>query len=917
MSLNAYNRKRDFARTPEPAGDDGRSEPPKTGRRFVVQRHRATRLHYDFRLEIDGVLASWAVPRGPSLNPADRRMAVHVEDHPISYFDFEGVIPKGEYGGGDVIVWDWGTWEPEETDDPAAAVGKGELKFRLHGEKLRGRFTLVKIRSDDPGKDDWLLIHKRDDDADPNWNVDDHPRSVKSGRTNDEVLAGADAVWDSMAPADEASIDLAGAQAAPLPEFIEPMKATPVDKPFDDEDWLFEVKLDGYRIEAVIDGSSVRLWTRNKQDAARYFPDLASAEPTWIKAKTAIVDGEVVALDENGLPQFSLLQDRAGMGRFGPRGMEADGKGTRGAGAKQRTKDFVAPVVYYVFDLIYHDGRLLLDVPLEERKKLLRSLLREHDLVRYGAHVVADGTDYYEGVRKLGLEGIVAKLRQSRYEPGRRSRSWLKIKIRREQEAVVVGYEPGKGTHSDIGSLILAVYQGDELRYVGEVGSGLDTKTRQQLKAELDAHAVETSPVVNPPRLKGARWSEPRLVVRVEFSEWTDDGYLRQAAYKGLDIGKDPLQVVREREVSAREAADQAEAEVMKAVRGKWTSTKSTGRKSTARKSTARKGVDPYFEYERGRSDPPQAATLAEMAALEALGKEGSWEIGGHTINLSNLDKFLFPDLGFTKRDLIRYYTTIAPVMLPHLRDRALNLWRWPDGVTGKSFWQKQIPPYTPEWIARWDYPEAGSSESHTYLVADRVATMAWLANHATIDMHPWTSRIQAYRNPTYALIDIDPGSKTTFDEVVTLAKLYRTALGHLGVKAWPKVTGKRGIQIWVPIEPKYTYDDTRTWVEAVSRAVGATVPNLVSWEWAKSSRSGKARLDFTQNAVNKTLVAPYAVRPVANAAVSAPIAWDELDDPDLRPDGWDIRTILDRVRERGDLFRPVLEVEQELPPVD
>jgi bifunctional non-homologous end joining protein LigD len=304
------------------------------------------------------------------------------------------------------------------------------------------------------------------------------------------------------------------------------------------------------------------------------------------------------------------------------------------------------------------------------------------------------------------------------------------------------------------------------------------------------------------------------------------------------------------------------------------------------------------------------------MAALETLGNDGTWDIGGQTISLSNLNKVLFPEPGFTKRDLIRYYVTISPVMLPYLRGRPLNLSRWPDGVTGKTFWQKQIPSYTPKWVERWDYPEAGSSESHTYLIAGRVATMAWLANHATIDMHPWTSLAAAYRSPTYALIDIDPGAKTTFDEVLTLARLYRAALDHLGVKARPKVTGKRGIQIWVPVKPIYSYRETSAWVEQVSRAVGAAVPNLVSWEWAKSSRSGKARLDFTQNAVNKTLVAPYAVRPVVTGSVSAPIDWDELEDPQLRPDRWDIRSILDRVREKGDLFKPILETEQELPDV-
>ena len=891
MSLETYNKKRDFGKTPEPAGEMGRGQPPPEGRRFVVQRHRATRLHYDFRLEIDGVLMSWAVPRGPSLNPSERRMAVHVEDHPLSYFDFEGVIPKGEYGGGDVIVWDWGTFEPEETDDPGQAVAKGELKFRLHGEKLKGRFTIVRTRGYNAGQDDWLLIHKKDDDADPNWNVDDHPRSVKTGRTNDEVKDGRDAVWDSHAPAEKANIDLSGARDAALPDWIEPMKATSADAAFDDPDWFFEVKLDGYRVEAVVDGRKVRLFTRNKQDAARYFPDLAAELPTWINASQAIVDGEVVALDKEGNPAFSLLQDRAGMGRFGPRGAE-DGKKTKDA------DDFVAPIVYYVFDLLYLDGQTLVDVPLEQRKHLLRTVLRDHPTVRYGAHVEGDGTMFFELMKDRGLEGMIAKLKTSRYEPGRRSKAWLKVKIRREQEVIVVGYEPGKGARADLGSLILAVNEDKELRYVGEVGSGLDQRTIRQLKSELDAHRLDESPVVNPPRIKGAVWSEPRLVVRVEFSEWTADNYLRQAAYKGLEIGKDPKSVVRERAMSTRKPAQEAEreSEAPKAPRA---------RKAPTRSSRTAQSRNPQSD---------------EMAALEALGKEGTWSIDGRTISLTNLDKVLFPGGPgggpYTKRDLIRYYVTIAPTLLPYLRDRAVNLWRWPDGVTGKSFWQKQIPSYTPEWITRWDYPEAGSSESHTYIVADSVATMAWLANHATIDVHPWTSRIEAYRTPTYALIDIDPGEKTTWDDVLTITRLYKAALDHLKVTGLPKVTGKRGIQIWVPVKPIYSYRETSAWVEGLSRAVGAAVPKLVSWDWAKSSRGGLARLDFTQNAVNKTLVAPYAVRPVTGAAVSAPITWDELDDPELRPGRWNIESVVPRVAERGDLFAPALEIAQELPPV-
>jgi bifunctional non-homologous end joining protein LigD len=314
--------------------------------------------------------------------------------------------------------------------------------------------------------------------------------------------------------------------------------------------------------------------------------------------------------------------------------------------------------------------------------------------------------------------------------------------------------------------------------------------------------------------------------------------------------------------------------------------------------------------------DPPEAVTQAELDELDAIAGDGLWSIGGVKLKLSNLGKVLFPDSGFTKRDLIRYYVTIAPVLLPYLRDRPLNVDRWPDGANGGHFWQKQVPSHAPPWVARWDYPEAGKDESHTYVVADRVATLGWLANQAAIDLHPWTSRLPEWWRPTYALIDIDPGPKTTFDQVVLLARLYRTALGHLALTGVPKVTGKRGIQIWVPIAPRYTFDETRDWVAGLSRAVGRTVPDLVSWEWGKTARGGLARLDFTQNAVNKTLVAPYAVRPMPNASVSAPISWDELDDPTLRPDGWNIRSVLPRVEQLGDLFAPALELQQELPPL-
>src|SRR5436190_6077493 len=493
MPLEQYRRKRDFGKTPEPAGT---SAPPTGTGRFVVQRHRATRLHYDFRLEIDGVLVSWAVPKGPTLDSSVRRMAVHVEDHPIEYFDFEGVIPHGQYGAGDVIVWDWGTWVPEaETPDPAAAIANGELKFLLDGQKVKGRFTIVRT-SRRPGsapttafEDDseqWLLIKKRDATAVTGWDAEDHPQSVRTGRTNDEVKANRDAIWISEQPAASAEIDLAGAVERPMPDRIEPMAATLAGKAFTDPDWLFEIKWDGYRVEAVVRDGTAKLWTRSLKDAETYFPNLLTP-PTWIEAREAIVDGEVVALDEEGRPDFSLLQERISERRTGT--------GRGGAGAAPPKPG--GPLVYQVFDLLYLDGRSLLGVPLEDRKRLLRSVIRETSRVRYASHVVGDGEAFMAAATARGLEGIVAKLRRSRYEPGKRTPAWLKLKIRPEQELVVGGWTPGEGNARDLGAVAVGVYEDDKLRFCGKVGSGFTAATRKRL---LDAMAplVSDAPPFDP-----------------------------------------------------------------------------------------------------------------------------------------------------------------------------------------------------------------------------------------------------------------------------------------------------------------------------------------------------------------------------------------------------------------------------------
>jgi bifunctional non-homologous end joining protein LigD len=912
MPLDQYQRKRDFSKTPEPAGAVGGGSG-----RFVVQRHRATRLHYDFRLEIDGLLVSWAVPRGPTLDPTARRMAVHVEDHPIEYFDFEGVIPRGQYGAGDVIVWDWGTWTPEaETPDPAAAVAAGELKFELHGEKLRGRYTIVRTSRrpgseptrpfEEDGQEQWLLIKKRDPASVPGWDAEDHPESVKTGRTNDEVKENRDALWMSAQPASEAEIDLSAAKETRLPASIPPMLATLADNAFSDDDWLYEIKWDGFRVEAIVDDGKVRTLTRNLNDAEAYFPGLLSPA-TWINARQAVVDGEVVALDEAGRPDFSRLQERLG---------------AKGIGG----------LVYIAFDLLYLDGRSLFDVPLEDRKRLLRSVLREHPRVRYAGHVTGEGREFYRAARENRLEGIVAKHRRSRYEPGRRSTSWLKIKIRPEQEVVVGGWTPGEGNARDLGALVVGVMEDGRLRFSGKVGSGFRGETRRMLRARLDELATPDSPFdPAPPKdyrgrwggeLKGVVWVRPEIVIRAEIGGWSRDGIIRQAAFKGIDAGRDPATVQREVAVDSTTASAEAEVTI-EAEQGKEATR--VPRASGTRTATATKPRKP--KAARATSGPsasglPAEATEAELRVLAELGQEGTWTVGGQQLKLTNLDKVLFPPADgrdeppITKRELIDYFARISPTVLPHLAERPLNLNRFPNGVAGPGFWQKDLPETAPTWLRRWREVGVDDREANDHLIADQVGALAWLGNQASFEFHAWTGKLPEPHRPTFALVDIDPGEKTSWDETLAIARLFRTAFEHLGVRAYPKLTGKRGIQAWLPIVPRYDFDETSAWVEKVSRAVGSMVPDLVSWEWAKSARKGRARLDYTQNTYIKTLVAPYAVRPAAGAPVSAPISWDELDDPDLRPNRWTIRDLPARVAEVGDLFAGAQTDAQELPPV-
>ena len=586
----------------------------------MVQRHRATRLHYDFRLEIDGVLVSWAVPRGPSMRPLERRMAARTEDHPVEYLDFEGVIPKGEYGGGDVIVWDIGTWEPEaETADAAQAVAAGELKFVLHGERLRGRFVIVRTSGRrgaldaDDGQDQWLLMHKRDADADPAWDIDTFPTSVLSGRTNDEIKAGAPALWDSSKPAAEARIDLAAAVEAPLPR-LHPADARdpgrrPVQRPrLAVRDEARRVPRGGGRGP----GHGAALDPQPPGRGALLPGARRWADPTGSGRTSAVVDGEVVAIGPDGNADFSLLQDRTGLKGLGIH------RGDRRAGEDAEPDAPRAPLVLQLFDLLYLDGRSLLGVPLEDRKRLLRRVVRDTPGVRYLSHIDADGLDLYAAAEAHGVEGIIAKLRRSTYDPGKRSRAWLKIKIRREQELVVVGYETGKGSHADLGALLVATFDDDAYRYAGEVGSGIDTRTRRALRARLDELAADAPTVADPPRLPAVHWVEPRIVIRATFAEWTSDGLLRQAAFLGLEPDRDPRSVSRERPVAvdpARRAAERSSTRRAPTIR------RPRGHPST-RRPRCRQRQDP-----RSRR-PPRSSPRSMRSAPAATGR---WAVTSST----------------------------------------------------------------------------------------------------------------------------------------------------------------------------------------------------------------------------------------------------------------------------------------------
>ncbi len=818
--LDEYVAKRDFKVTPEPAGTHA---PPSSGpaRLFVVQMHRASRLHWDFRLEADGVLKSWAVPRGPSMKAGEKRLAVQVEDHPYDYRDFEGTIPKGNYGGGEVILWDRGVYALYEGTDPSAEIAKGKIKIVLAGERLRGLFTLVRMHGRDAEENAWLLLKDHDDLDDPNWRVEDYTTSVASGRTLAEI--GADpkaAQWHAKDPADD-----------PLPQIESPMLATAVDAAFDDERWGFEVKWDGYRTLCTIarDGS-VHFRSRNGKSFDGIFPELEGLAQAFAD-RPLLLDGEIVVLDARGHPSFAALQQR--LDRFGRAGKRAD-----------------TPATFVAFDLLYAGGHDLRDEPLSERKRRLEALARDGHGVLVSKHVVGSGRELFRVASGEGLEGIVGKRLDSRYV-SQRSRDWVKIKARRRQECVIVGWAESPARAASFRSLLLGLYEGAALVYAGSVGSGFDERLLTGIAQRLKAIEIATPPVRDVPKVQArVHWVEPQLVAEIEFAEWTSDGLLRQAVFVALRSDRDPRSCVRETpeplsQIVPEEAPEPAQPRAI-----------------------------------------PHPEPRKSAAHARAKGP-GLLEIGGHALAITNRAKVLWPKDGYTKGDLIDYYRAVAAWIVPFLRGRPLTLERYPDGIEAPSFFEKHSPRGMPAWVRTVSIAsESSRGGKIDYIVCDDEATLVYLANLAAIVLHAWTSRLPALEHPDFMLFDLDPWEGCTLATLVRVTLAFGETLREIGLEPLVKTSGGSGFHVVVPLAGGYPYAVVKMFAELVARRVNAVHPQLTTLERMTAKRPrGTVYLDYVQVGEGKTVVAPYSVRANPGAPVSMPLGWAAVEELSGRAD--------------------------------
>ncbi len=835
--LEKYRAKRTAASTPEPVGTP-QALGAGGGAVFVVHEHHATRTHWDLRLEIDGVLLSWAVPHGPSMSPDDKRLAVKVEAHPLEYVDFEAVIPEGNYGAGPMVVWDRGRFAPKT--DPAEGLRQGEIKFELFGYKLRGEFTLVHTagrgargkRTGRGGGDEWLLIKKRDvyTEAFAAAGKPLSSASILSGLSAEELATGAPRIAGFRA-----AVAASGAPRAPVAEVgFTPMLCETADRPFTSKDWIFELKYDGFRLVGWGGAGAASLRYRSNQNATARYPELA-ASLRALPVPGLVLDGEVVILDAEGKPSFQLLAERAQL----PRKTDL----SRAA--------VTAPVAWYVFDLLAADGFDLRGLPLEARKALLAQLVPPVGMIRMAEHIATRGEDFLTAVVARGLEGLVAKKLGSRYRTGVRTRDWLKLKQDPESDFAVCGFTAPKRSRAGLGALHLCVRDGDAWRYAGKVGSGFDEKTLLALRKELDAAPRWQLPFPRPEASMDATWVEPQLAVNVRYREWPADSTLRFPVFLRLRRDKP----VAECTMPARHSGETAAAR---------------------------------------REDAPIAEATVEQ------------DVRKRNLHLSNLEKVFWPDEGITKGDLIDYYRSVAPWILPYLADRPVVITRYPDGIDGKWFYQKDLPDWVPPWLRTIPLWSEHSQREVHYTLVDDADGLAFLANLGSIPIHVWGSRTVDLGRPDWTIIDLDPKGAPR-EHVVPLALAIRSLCDSISLPTYVKTSGQTGLHVLIPLGGLCTFDQARNLAYLLGMVIERRHPDMATTSRNPAGRKGRVYLDWGQNAHGQLLVAPLSVRPVPHAPVSMPLHWHEVT-PDLDPTKFNLRNARARMEALGDdPVRPVL----------
>ncbi|MHA4809401.1 DNA ligase D [Flavitalea flava] len=894
MALQEYKKKRSFAATPEPQG----GKPSAQSLQFVVQKHAASRLHYDFRLEMEGVLKSWAVPKGPSLNPGDKRLAMQVEDHPFGYKDFEGIIPPGNYGAGTVMVWDTGTYEPlaatkgtkaDQDRELRKELKAGSLKFRLNGKKLKGEFALVKMKG--RGENSWLLIKHRDKYSmeDP---VIEKDKSVISRKTLEKIASDPSSKqWKSNRAQKQDKTSTAGVskkktkspsiksgrksksvpaseagRKSPIPKNLIPMLATLVDKPFEEEGWLYEIKWDGYRALSYLNKGEVEIRSRNNKSFNEKFYPVYNALKQW--KVNAVVDGEIVVIDEKGKSRFGDLQNWRS---------EADGE-----------------LICYLFDILWLEGRDLTALPLSERREILRPLVPEEGILRLSQNFKVSGPEFFAAAKKMGLEGIMAKKEESLYTPGIRTREWLKIKTANRQEVVIGGYTLNEGSSKLFSSLLVGVFNKGRLQYTGKIGTGFNDKMQKEMMRQFKPliqkkYPFSFLPDVNkpsrfrpdPPKAEVV-WLKPKLLCEVSFLEMTADGVMRHPSFEGMREDKTAREVGREKALPVQDA--------VKSQKGKKTDLiKIKGRKNIV---NMEKILVPAGAKER-------------KTLLNPTDESQVRTVNGHELSFSHLSKIYWPKEKYTKRDMLNYYYQVAPYMLPYLKDRPQSLNRYPNGINGESFYQKDVKGKVPDWIKTFPYHSEQDKRDKEFLVCTDESSLLYIASLGCIEINPWSSRIQAPDQPDWCIIDLDPDKKTPFDKVIEAAQVTRKVLDAAGIPAFCKTSGSTGLHVYFPLGAKYTYEQSKEFARVVVKIVQQEIPSFTTIERTISKRKGKMYLDFLQNRPQATIAAPYSIRPKPGATVSTPLHWEEVK-KGLKMIDFTIKNIPARLKSEGDLFKPV-----------